>query len=363
MKICHVTTVHPYNDNRIFFKEIISLKENDFDVCLLALAENDFVYEGVKVIALTKTISRFKRFFKVSIIEVYKKAIKEVKADVYHFHDPELMLVALILKVKGKRVVFDVHENNPAALLSKPYLKNLILKHFIAKSMDLAEKFFFSFYDKIITARPDISERLIKHNPITLRNFPILPDLSNTIAKVVPNKFSLIYVGVISEIRGILPLIDAFENLDAELWLLGPFENEALKLKCESNKNWNKVKYFGTVEPYEIFEYVKSANAGIITFLPYPNHVTTLATKPFEYMACGLPVVMSDFDYWKDFFEDNAIYVNPTSKDSIAEGIKYLISNPELTKKMGEKNYQLATNEYNWQSESQKLISMYNSFQ
>jgi len=360
-KIVHLTTVHNENDNRIFYKECKTLKEEGFDVSLICAGAKNSIKDGVKIIGFCKEKNRIKRFFKTSFIDVIKKC-KEVDGDIYHFHDPELIFVGLYLKIKGKKVIYDIHENNPASILSKPYIKNKILKIVLSKLFDIFEKTSVNFFDAIVTARPDITKRFKHKNIITLRNFPILPDL-NKIKKIniTKTKSSVIFVGGMTSIRGINQLIDAFKYLDdVELWLLGPITEKKLKEKILSeNKN---IKYFGTVEAYDVFAYINEADIGIITFLPVPNHLTTLATKPFEYMACGKPIIMSDFDYWKEVFKDSAVYVDPYNPKKIVKAIKSLLSDKDKLTRTGILNRKLAFERYNWQKESQKLVSLYKKF-
>ncbi len=106
------------------------------------------------------------------------KICKEVDADIYHFHDPELIFMGLYLKFLGKKVIYDIHENNPASILSKPYIKSKLVQKVFSKIFDLFEKGTVNFFDAIVTARPDISARFKHKYLITLRNFPVLPDIS-----------------------------------------------------------------------------------------------------------------------------------------------------------------------------------------
>ncbi|SFV55940.1 UDP-2,3-diacetamido-2,3-dideoxy-D-mannuronic acid transferase [hydrothermal vent metagenome] len=84
-----------------------------------------------------------------------------------------------------------------------------------------------------------------------------------------------------------------------------------------------------------------------------------MATKPFEYMACGKPMIMSNFKYWKDTFKESSLYVDPSNPKEIREKIEYLFSNKELQESMGDLNRRLAKDEYNWEKESQKLLNLY----
>src|SRR5512133_3327813 len=109
-KTCHLTSVHPLDDVRIFHKECISLAANDFNVTLLGFDEQPYEENrnGVNVISLFVPYKhRFQRLIRRTYA-IYRKAL-EIDADLYHFHDPELLPVGLRLKRKGKIVIYDAH--------------------------------------------------------------------------------------------------------------------------------------------------------------------------------------------------------------------------------------------------------------
>ncbi len=360
MKIAHITTVHNYNDNRIFYKECASLRSAGYDVYLMACSDRDFEENSIHVVGLKKYRNRIKHFFLVSIIDVLRRA-KDVNATVYHFHDPELLFAGIILKVLGKKVIYDVHEDNAASIMSKPYLKNRFLKKIIAGALYFLERIGARIFDAIVTARPDISSKFLRYTPVTVRNFPIIPSSTrNEEIFVKKTKKTVIYVGNISDIRGIAQLIQAFEDLnDYEFWLLGKWSSTTFKNRCEKMNGWKNVRYLGIVKPTEVFAFINEADVGIITFLPVPNHLTTLATKPFEYMAMGLPVIMSDFPYWRDFFEDLGIYVDPEDSADIKEKIIAIFENGERYRYLSTKGKEKVNNSYNWEAESKKLTNLY----
>lgn len=360
IKICHLTSVHPSNDNRIFFKECLTLSQNGYDVTLIAPHGKNEIVEGVQIVHIEKLPGRLKRMFITSFFYMLVLALKN-SASIYHFHDPELMPLGLVLRLFGKTVIYDVHENLSASILSKPYLgKNA--KKLVSKLIGGVESFCSYFFSGIVAARPDIAAIFNNKNIIVLRNFPVLDFLPPELDKnsFQKEKLAVIYVGGMTKIRGIFELVEAFSNLNqAELWLLGPIKEQQLKSDCENSLGWKNVRYFGSVTAKEVFNYIQKADIGIITFLPEPNHITTLATKPFEYMACGLPMIMSNFPYWKDTFSEVSVFVDPTKPAEIAIAINELCSNPELMKRLGQRGKELSLKEFNWEAENGRLLDLY----
>lgn len=126
-KICHLTSVHPIDDVRIFVKECISLATNGFDVTLIACGDNAFedIKNGVKRISLCVPVkNRLQRMIRRSKA-VYQKAL-EIDADIYHFHDPELLPIGVKLKRKGKKVVYDSHEDTPVLIRSRLWIPAIV---------------------------------------------------------------------------------------------------------------------------------------------------------------------------------------------------------------------------------------------
>jgi len=360
VKIIQITSVHGPYDNRIYHKECVSLKEHGHEVYLMACPIKDKPNDLVEILPLAKHESRIKHFFFTSILQVLKIAFKE-KADVYHIHDPELLIAGLILRVFGYKVIYDVHENNPASLLSKPYIKRKVVSKFISSAFDKFELFAARFMSGIVTATEDIAVRFAKLNPVVLRNFPIAPDFSKiTLPKKEKENDVVIFVGGMTEIRGIKELIIAFEKLDnIDLWLLGKFGSDAFERECRALKGWEKVNYLGVVSPQEIYGYIKLADIGIVTYLPFPNHITALPTKPFEYMAGGLPMLMSNFEFWKEVFGEIGTFVDPADSDQIALQIKNMLQDKIRLKEIAQRSVQLIEDEYSWGKERLRLFDLY----
>ena len=118
----------------------------------------------------------------------------------------------------------------------------------------------------------------------------------------------------------------------------------------------------GFINRTQALQLKQTCLAGIVTFLPYPNHINAQPNKIFEYMAAGLPVIGSDFPLWKELIEQNncGICVDPTDTVAIANAINIIANNKDLAKVMGENGSRLVKEKYNWLHEEEKLISFYN---
>ena len=180
-------------------------------------------------------------------------------------------------------------------------------------------------------------------------------------AKVEKKRFILIYAGGLTKIRGILELINAMNYINecAELWLLGLWESEKFRKECEALNGWKFTKYLGFLKQEIVYSYFKIADIGIVNFLPVPNHLNSMPNKPFEYMACSLPIIMSNFTLWKKTFKDCALFANPKDPKDIANKINIFLNNEKLRKSFGNNGRKLIEDKYSWEKEENKLLRIY----
>jgi len=362
-KICHITSAHPWNDVRIFHKECKSLANNGFDLTLLSLKGESQLIDEVNICGLNiNNFSRTSRFTKAPSI-ILKKAL-EINAEIYHIHDPELLRIVFKLKSAGKKVVYDAHEDLPRQIMSKPYIP-AFARRLIAAIIEYYENKKARLCDGIVTATPFINERFIKINPksVNINNYPLNSEIEFTDSDQIKDN-TVCYIGNISEIRGIPQLIEAMSYTDVKLNMAGDLSSE-LKNKFEKISGWEKVNVLGFIDREKALHIKKKAIAGIVTFLPVPNHVNAQPNKIFEYMASGLPVIGSDFPLWKEIIEKGncGICVNPAAPKEIAEAINYLKNNPEKAQQMGENGKKAVVEKFNWKHEEALLIDFYHNLQ
>lgn len=361
MKVCHLTSAHQRNDTRIFLKQCRSLSKAGFKTSLVVSdGLGDAKVEGVSVFDVGETVGgRLSRFSKTTK-KVYEKALN-LDADVYHFHDPELIFYAYRLKRAGKKVIYDAHEDLPRQLMSKPYL-GTVAKKILPFVLERMENFFAARFDLVVTATPFIRDRFLHVNKKTvdINNYPLEQELHEDSSAVV-KKNQVCYLGGITAIRGIEALVSACELIDGDLVLAGKFNSADLESKVKSLPGWNKVKYIGFIDREKAKQVLAESKAGIVTFLPEPNHINAQPNKMFEYMSASLPVICSHFQLWESIVEGNrcGTCVDPANPKEIAKAINLMLQNDSLVSDYGKNARQAVENQYNWRVEEQKLVEKY----
>ena len=361
MKVCHLTSAHSRYDTRIFIKECKSLAKNGFAVSLIVADglgnENK---DGVNFFDVgQKSKHRLIRFI-VTTNKVYKEALK-LNADIYHFHDPELMFFAYLLKLKGKKVIYDVHEDLPRQLLCKPYLSNVSKKP-LSFFIEKMENYFASRYTAVVTATSFIKDRFIKINceTIDVNNFPVLSEFEDFSKKAKQDE--ICYVGGLSEVRGIYEIIESLNFLNSlRLNLAGSFNDSSFEKKTKAQSSWSKVNELGFIDRNGIKEVYSKSKIGLVTLHPVINYVNALPVKMFEYMASGLAVIASDIPLWKEIIEESkcGVCVNPLNPKDIANAVNEMIQNPEALREMGANGRKAIVQKYNWSNEDKKLLMLY----
>jgi len=364
-KVAHLTSAHPRYDTRIFIKMCSSLAAQGYAVSLVvADGKSDEVKHGVSIVDVgAKTGGRLSRMTKI-VKRVFEKA-KELDADIYHLHDPELIPVGLKLRKLGKTVFFDAHEDFPKQLLGKPYL-NKLSKLVLSKIFEYYERYVCPSFDAIVTATPFIREKFLMMNPNTLviNNYPLLDELANTCDWAQKDN-EVAYVGGIAKIRGIEELIAAMDfTQGVRLNLAGIFSEIAVEEKVKNCPGWSQVTHLGFVNRQKVNELLAKSKAGLVTFLPSPNHIDAQPNKMFEYMSAGLPIITSNFTLWREIVEGNecGLCVDPMDPKAIGGAIQYLIDHPAEADQMGKNGRQAVEKKYNWLIEEQKLLKLYKEF-
>lgn len=360
MRVCIVTSVHAPFDSRIFHKQARSLVKAGYEVSIVAQHNKEEVVKGIRIVPLPRRRSRWRRV--LGTFRVFRVAHSQ-RADVYHFHDPELLPVGFLLTIVTKaRVIYDVHEDYREQILSKHWIPRM-LRRPVSLIFGLLEDRVSRRLDLVVTATEGISRRFGKE-AVVVMNYPLLErfQASRTASSGSP---VFIYVGSLTEIRGISEVVQAMACLDrpedAKLRLYGTFSPESYGDTVRALSGSERTECMGWVAPEDAWSLMTQATAGIVCSHPLKSHLDSMPVKMFEYMAAGIPVIASNFPLWVELIEGDGcgITVDPLQPRDIARAIQYFIDYPDVARKMGENARRAALEKYSWESEQEKLLAVY----
>lgn len=358
MRVLHLASQHPADDVRIFLKECRSLASSGYDVHYVAPEAADGTRDGVTLHGFAlpggyRPLQIARRLWRVW------RVANGVGADLVHFHEPVLLPVALLLRLRGARIVYDVHEDHLAALEDGPYSeswKRLGLRLFEAVARRACDGF--------VAATPAIARRLPAGRTVEALNYALREEFAAQAPVASANGANVVYVGIITAGRSLREMVEAAERLrdpEARLVLIGGFAPPELEQEARSLPGWSRVEYLGPRGRQEVAERLAGARAGLVLFHPQPNHTEAVPNKLFEYLAAGLPVVASDFSYWRSLLEpiDCALWVDPTDPERIAAAVDELLADEERAREMGRRGATAVRERLNWEHEAPKLVELY----
>lgn len=373
MKICHLTSAHPRDDIRIFVKQCLSMAQEPYNAkvyLIVADGNGDCKKNGVTIIdAGGRTGSNRLSRITTKLKGVYAQALK-VDAEIYQFHDPELLPVGFLLsKLHKKMVVYDVHEDFPRAVFSpsRDYIP-LSLKPLVSFIFEKVENFVAQQISAIVCATSYIGQRFqtLNRKTVVLNNYPLLDELNQSTSTSWENREqAVVYIGGISKERGLIQMVGAMNkiphNRDGKLRLFGSYSSKEVRNEAVASPGWQYVEEYGQVNRKTLAKALAKNRAGLVLFHPDPNHINAQPNKMFEYMSAGLPVIASDFPLWRAIIDDAGcgILVDPMNEQEIADAINFIFSNPAKAASMGRCGLTAITNKYNWATESKQLFKLY----
>lgn len=364
MKSFHIATLHKRNDARILLKECASLSEAGYDVAFVVGDGQGNEDSGkVRIIDVGSAEGRF-----ASRLVPMWRAMRRVRAempDVVHFHDGMFLPLAIFLALTGRMVVYDVHEDYRRQVLNTRF--PWPFRHAASFGYAVLEWIGSRVFTRIVAATPHIASRFPEHKTVLVQNFPMLDELSAPRCvsyTKLPEQFA--YIGGITVYRGAREMVDAIAGLHRDnvaLQLAGRFDPQKLAEEVKARPGWQKVNYLGWVNRDGVAEILSTARAGLVILHPRENYLLSYPVKLFEYMAAGLPVIVSDFPLWRQIVEEAGcgLLVDPLDVDAVTDAMRWILDHPEQAEQMGKRGRQAVTVTYNWEREAEKLVEFYRS--
>ncbi|MCB1185231.1 glycosyltransferase [bacterium] len=366
MRIVHISSVHPPGDPRICYKECRSVARAGHEVHLVMAGAESLILEGVTIHSVARPRSRFDRVLRTvpGVLSVAKK----LNPDWVHLHDPELMVGIPYLRAAGIRVVYDMHEDLPAQLRQKHWIP-AVVRPLAAGIARTVERLLLPRCSVVYAEKSYGESRPWVTDSVEVLNFPILEDVRNIVAQARPAGLPWIgYIGSITRERGAFVMLQAAAELrrrGVEVGCLliggGPPRTMADLRDMAEKLELRHVEFPGYLAPADGLGMIAGCEVGAALLQPLPNYMDSYPTKLFEYMALGIPSVVSDFPLYRSIVErsGSGALVDPTDPVSVADAIASLLADPRISAEMGAAGRAAALESYSWESQVPQLLSLY----
>ena len=369
-RVVHVSVVHKPDDPRIRERECRSLADAGYEVCYLApgapAARDRY---GVLTRPLPER-PRSRRWMDAREVLV---AVRTLRPDVVHVHDPELLTLFPALRRSAPRLVYDMHEYVPEQVAAKHYIP-APMRPFAARLTAVAQRRFAALGDGVVTVTEEQFAALGEKPPLRLAlpNYPRVERFTG--AEPLPDlaadpRLKIAYVGSLRRDRGCALMLDVMEQLDAGeavLYLGGVFADAVMKDEAErrlaAGLN-DRVKLLGRVPPAELPGYLAAADVVWVPSLPSRQHDNpTVPTKLFEGMASGLAALVSNLPGRGEIvrLEECGLAV-PAGAEGHLAGMRRLLANRGTVAGMGLRGRRAVERRYSWEALASDLVDFYGS--
>ena len=316
--------------------------------------------------------------FQYACLKYVPKLVKEGNIDIIHSHTahmPDLLLQFKSLNVPTVTTIHTTIEGQRHGTKSSGIkLKNLefsekftYLTYFF---LCLAESIYFSKERYYVTVSKWMKEQVLKRYPKINSN-----SISVIYNSVDPKEFypkienydfknkMILFTGRLTAAKGIGYIVEAIprvlkEHPDAHFIFIGagnsvPFKRRLSKMGISKNK----FKFLGYVkEKRELIEYYRNSSVYLAPTL-YEN----LPIRVLEALACGVPAVASNICAIPEIIKNgvNGILIKPGSVEELVEAVIFLLSNPNLSKKIGKNGRKTVLKKFNWDINVTKIVDYY----
>jgi len=375
-----LTSLHSAKDDRIFFKEALSLKNKGFDVSILCLADGDgFIKDmagnvlnlglgscirsdGIDIYCVQKEQGFLEKILhKIGKGKTWKNYIvkgREIVADVYHAHEPQTAFIGIqIQKNTNAKLIYDAHEpwifsrSAKEWILKKiclPRLKNIITANHITEQSLLGEKSDLNT-EVIYNCSPSFFAQHQKENKEV----------------IICHEGSLLFNrGLKLIIKALVILKKTHPNF--RFRIIGDVfgeEKNFLENKIITNDLENNIEITRWLSYNDVPKSIADCSIGLITNTNEKRN--TLAGPPnklFNYMTMGLAIITVDLPATNTIIKETTcgIILEKRNAQFLAKAIQNLLENTAKRKRFQENALHWEKKRFNWQSEEEKLFQFYN---
>ena len=372
LKIAHLSSMHEWDDDRIFQRACVGLARLGHELHFVGLKPEKQPFDKQEYLGVSLHLQNRKSGWKrrwYSSKEVVLKAIT-LNCDVYQFHDPDLLPhIGLIQKARPNAVlVYDIHENY-AGRFSNWGLPSFLGNWFRAYEKSKLKKI--NGFTVVSESMKSLFQGVktpveITRNSTDIQRLRDL-DFSN---QVKSDKSIVITSGTHSHARNCLQTVAAMKFMPKEVLSETEFQfvgryidgiEKELLAQAKADETDTFLKLDGMAPWEENFQRLAKAYCGCVFYADNPNNRVGIPNRLFEYMYCGLPVVASNFPELRNVIEKAkcGLVVDSEDPKEIAKGLTTLLSKPELASEMGRNGKKAMEEVFGYHIDLQNLEKFY----
>lgn len=283
---------------------------------------------------------------------------------------------AVAAKALGVPMVIDVRENYLALARTIPadsFFDRIAQHEYTVRSL---ERVTLRLADEVWVVVDERREQLIEAgvpaSKITVvGNTPELPteaagpvdDAEGSDAGFGWQAFTLVYVGVINEFRGLDLVLDAIAHLvrngetDVHLAVAGDGPHRtALEARCERLGIEDHVTFVGWIDSDRVPAFLGAGDVGVVPHDVTPLTTYTVPNKLFDYMLAGLPVLATDMAPVRRIVteEDCGVILDrDPSPSAVAAGVRRLRAGD--ADDLGANGRAAVHRRYNWAHDAERV--------
>jgi glycosyltransferase involved in cell wall biosynthesis len=369
--VMHLAPGYRSVDPRLYYLECDALMKAGCTIELVAHGSNQFQIDSrVRLYSLGEHGSRLEwdlvdRFQRDR--RAYNMALRS-KASLFHYHGLEFTLWARRLRRVSRRpVIFDCREDYEGYARQRRGIPGM-LRPFLARFVRAQLRHAARSSDATVVADQGTANLMSPYarRVVVLHNFPRIDLFDNSQPALPDRPYDIVLHGSLPKYH-----LEVCLSIDAALMERG-YRVHWLLIGKIPEMNWltQELTRRGITERFHLKDFIhhhevarelNKAKAGIIPLPNLPKFQNNIPQKLFEFMALGIPVVLSDLPPSRPFVGDgrSAIMVPPDDPGAYADALIRLLRSPGLRQEMGMEGKRRVMEEYNWEKESQKLLNLY----
>ncbi len=388
--VCFIADRHDLYDDRIYWKQAISLANNGFEVHYITIGSetgNGTTKEGIHYLQLKRKAilgqKHLNYLYKLlPFVETeYHQAlayIKKINPKIIHIHDMRVNRIINELKDLKSRpiLIYDAREpidNNYKDYTFKTSKIPKILTNSYADYIQNWEYKKVRNYDYIFC----VDDGLYKRFRENVQDVPAELIYNFTNQKKDRKNLSFneriydaAYVGGISEIRGAKVVLNCLLDIvkvkpNFKLLFLGKIFDAELQHYfndfIKKNQLENNIVLKDFVPHQEVASYLNQIKIGLNPLMKIKAHEEIIQIKLFEYMNFGIPIVTSNFGFMQKYVEENdagLCFETGNSKDLTIKILK-ILDDSTLWEKLSKNGINAVDTKYNWTKMEEKMIKIY----